>query len=37
MLKIQERKNRLAQITLGARTKAEIMEERMEQLKELFK
>jgi hypothetical protein len=37
MLKIQDRKNRLAQITLGARTKSEIIGERMEQLKELFK
>lgn len=37
MLLIQERKNKLAQITLGARTKAEIMEQRMEQLKELFR
>lgn len=37
MLEIQDKKNRLAQLTLGPRTKAEIMEERLEQLKELFK
>ncbi|KAF5352754.1 hypothetical protein D9756_006061 [Leucocoprinus leucothites] len=37
MLKIQARKNRLADLTLGTRTKAEILEQRMEELKELFK
>ncbi|KXN85676.1 Putative SWI/SNF-like matrix-associated actin-dependent regulator [Leucoagaricus sp. SymC.cos] len=37
MLKIQARKNRLADLTLGARNKSELMEQRMEELKEIFK
>jgi hypothetical protein len=37
MLKIQARKTKLADLTLGTRTKAEILEQRMEELKELFK
>lgn len=36
MLKIQARKNRLADLTLGTRTKAELMGQRMEELQELF-
>ena len=36
MLKIQARKNKLADLTLGTRTKAELMGQRMEELQELF-
>jgi len=36
MLKIQARKNKLADLTLGTRTKAELIGQRMEELQELF-